>query len=204
MANKTYAQWRQEKLADPERAARYLNAAYKDSKEAFQHAVLNVIQAHKVAKVAKRVGVTRESFYRSFGPDGNPALYTFDAVMKQLKIDIEFKAAAVPETQSQKNQKLQSKTSASGTRRHVLAQICAVPFFNETSTSPQTVKAAASRGNVWTATSDTNGLTSFPLEQQYSPTATVSADLLNLISAPRIYAIGQQDTAAISQEFNPV
>jgi probable addiction module antidote protein len=199
MANKTYAQWRQEKLADPDRAARYLNAAYKDSKEAFQHAVLNVIQAHKVAKVAKRVGVARESFYRSFGPDGNPAFYTLDAVMKLLNIGIEFKAAS--ETQSQKNQKSKSKASSPGTRRPVLAQTYAVPVFNETATFPQAARAAASRGSRWTATSDTNGLLPVSLEQQYSPNLAVGADL-NPLSPTRTYAIGQQSTAAISQEFN--
>jgi probable addiction module antidote protein len=202
MANKTYAQWRQEKLADPDRVARYLNAAYKDSKEAFQHAVLNVIQAHKVAKVAKRIGVARESFYRSFGPDGNPAFYTFDAVMKLLNIGIEFKAAS--ETQSQKIQKSKNKASSSGTRRHVIAQTYLVPVFNGVSTSQQAAKAATSRGSVWTATSDTNGLLPLPLEQQYSPKIVVGDDLLNPLSSKRTYAFGQQNTAAIPEEFNRV
>jgi probable addiction module antidote protein len=201
MANKTYAQWRQEKLADPDRAARYLNAAYRTSKEAFQHAVLNVIQAHKVATVAKRVGGRRESFYRSFGPHGNPAFYTFDAVMKLLNIGIEFKATA--ETTRQRVQKLKGKTDSSSTRRPVVAQTFLVPVFNRPSIFPQALKAAASGGSVWAATGDTNGLIPLSLKQQYSPSVGLSADILNLISATRIYATGQQNTAAV-QEFDRI
>jgi probable addiction module antidote protein len=90
---RTYSQWRQEKLTDPERAARYLNAAKRESREAFLHAVKNVIQANQVTKIAKEVGVTRESVYRSFSAEGNPAFYTIDAVMKKLDIEIGFRSA---------------------------------------------------------------------------------------------------------------
>jgi probable addiction module antidote protein len=87
---KTYSQWRQEKLTDPERAARYLNAAHRESREAFLHAIKNVIQANQVTKIAKEVGMARESVYRSFSAEGNPAFYMIDAVMKKLDINIEF------------------------------------------------------------------------------------------------------------------
>lgn len=207
MATKTYAQWRQEKLADPERAARYLNAAYRDSKEAFQYAVLNVIQAHKVAKVAKHVGVARESVYRSFSADGNPAFYTVDAVMKLADIDIEFKAASERHRGKDAKPRNQNTAHASGNRRPILdlARTQAVPIFDGIYTSPKTVRDAGVRGPVWTITSDTNGLIPLPLEQQYSPRSTPLAnDLFNLILPTRTYARGQQNTAAIPQEFDRV
>jgi probable addiction module antidote protein len=91
-ANKTYAEWRIEKLADPERAARYLNAAKRDSKEAFLHALKNVIQANQVARVAREAGVSRESVYRSFSTDGNPTFDTLSSVLEALNIDISFVA----------------------------------------------------------------------------------------------------------------
>ncbi|MGA2858679.1 MAG: addiction module antidote protein [Candidatus Sulfotelmatobacter sp.] len=89
-ATRTYSQWRQEKLTDPERAVRYLNAAKRESREAFLHAVKNVIQARQVTKIAKEIGMARESVYRSFSAEGNPAFYGVDAVMEALDIDIIF------------------------------------------------------------------------------------------------------------------
>jgi probable addiction module antidote protein len=89
-ANKTYAAWRVEKLSDPKRAARYLNAAKRDSKEAFLHAVKNVIQANQVARVAREAGVSREGVYRSFSAEGNPTFDTLSSVLEALNIGIEF------------------------------------------------------------------------------------------------------------------
>jgi len=89
-ANKTYAEWRVEKLSDPKRAARYLNAAKRDSREAFLHAVKNVIQANQVARVAREAGVSRESVYRSFSAEGNPTFDTLSSVLEALNIGIEF------------------------------------------------------------------------------------------------------------------
>jgi probable addiction module antidote protein len=205
MATKTYAQWRQEKLSDPERAARYLNAAKRDSKEAFQHAVLNVIQAHKVAKVAKSVGVARESFYRSFGPEGNPALYTFDAVMKLLHIDIEFKPASTGGVPKQKAQKPKSRAVSFRGRRPGSASAYAsfVSGLSD-STLAQAAKSVGSNPTTWTATSYTNALLPFPLEQQSNPHTALGTDLLNLVSSSRRYELGLQNTATISQEYNRV
>jgi probable addiction module antidote protein len=89
-ASKTYAAWRVEKLSDPKRAARYLNAAKRDSKEAFLHAVKNVIQANQVSRIAREAGVSRESVYRSFSSEGNPTFDTLSAVLEALNINIEF------------------------------------------------------------------------------------------------------------------
>jgi probable addiction module antidote protein len=91
MANKTYAQWRQGKLTEPARAVRYLRAAYRDSNEAFLHAVKNVIQANQVTKIAREVGMARESIYRSFSEDGNPAYLTLKAVLDAIGLEFDFK-----------------------------------------------------------------------------------------------------------------
>jgi probable addiction module antidote protein len=85
---KSYRSWRTEKLSDPERAARYLNAALNESREAFFHALTNVIQAHQVSAIAKKAGVTRESLYRSFSPAGNPKLDTLESVLQALDLKI--------------------------------------------------------------------------------------------------------------------
>jgi|HubBroStandDraft_6_1064221.scaffolds.fasta_scaffold00054_6 probable addiction module antidote protein len=111
-ATKTYAEWRVEKLSDPKRAARYLNAAKRDSTEAFLHAVKNVIQANQVARVAREAGISRESVYRSFSAEGNPTFDTLSSVLEALNIGIEFvpagPSASEGESGSSSN-KLQTK-----------------------------------------------------------------------------------------------
>lgn len=81
-----------EALQDPEEAANYLNVALEDSPEMFRKACLNVIQARKVAKVAKRAGVTRESLYRSFSAAGNPTLDTLHSVLEALDLHLGIQA----------------------------------------------------------------------------------------------------------------
>ena len=89
MPNKTrsYREALLEALADPVEAAHYLSAALDDSPEMFRKACLNVIQARKVAKIAKDVGVTRESLYRSFSARGNPSQETVDSVLNALNLE---------------------------------------------------------------------------------------------------------------------
>jgi len=73
-----------EGLTDPEEAAEYINAAYQDSDRAFHKAILNVARAHKIARVARKAGVTREHLHRTFAPRGNPTEATLKAVLKAL------------------------------------------------------------------------------------------------------------------------
>jgi probable addiction module antidote protein len=94
MATKSYAQWRQQKLTDPARALRYLQAARRESNEAFLYAVKNVIQANNVTKVAKEVGVTRESVYRSFAEDGNPAFFTVASALEAVGLEVDFRVSS--------------------------------------------------------------------------------------------------------------
>lgn len=92
---RSFSEWRQQKLADPTRAVRYLKAAKKESNEAFLHAVKNVIQANEVARIAREVGVSRESIYRSFSAEGNPAFHTVEDILKVVGIELDFKVVGV-------------------------------------------------------------------------------------------------------------
>jgi probable addiction module antidote protein len=84
----SYSSWRNEKLLNPEIAARYLSAAERDSKEAFLDALENVIQSRQVSALAKDAGVTRESVYRSFSETGNPTLENLRNVLGALGLRI--------------------------------------------------------------------------------------------------------------------
>jgi probable addiction module antidote protein len=76
-----YRSWQLEKLENPRVAVSYLNAALRDSPKMFLKALRNVAQAHRVTRVAKEAGITRESVYRSFSEEGNPTLDTLNSVL---------------------------------------------------------------------------------------------------------------------------
>ena len=78
----SYSDWQLEKLADPERAAKYLKVCMQDSEEVFLSALKKVAQANQMAKVAKEAGVHRESLYRSLSEQGNPTYSTLSSVLK--------------------------------------------------------------------------------------------------------------------------
>jgi probable addiction module antidote protein len=188
---RTYSQWRQEKLTDPERVARYLTAAKRESREAFLHAVKNVIQANQVTKIAKEVGVTRESVYRSFSAEGNPAFYTIDAVLEALDIEIGFSPTAktagplpVPNTDEsyprRRIHKVDDKSPATGS---TLAQ--ALPV------------GTAGTGMQWAASGNTgniNGTVFVVPNAEPSTPKNQNPSFLNPISSARIYELGQQST----------
>ena len=83
-----YHSWLLTELADPHEAANYLNAAMEDSPEMFLKALRNVAEAHKMAKVATVAGVAREALYKTLSEEGNPRLYTLDAVLKATGLQI--------------------------------------------------------------------------------------------------------------------
>ncbi len=84
----SYRSWQLEKLADPKRAASYLNAARAESLEQFLVALGKVAQANKMSKVAKEAGVQRESLYRALAENGNPTLDTLDGVLSAVGLKI--------------------------------------------------------------------------------------------------------------------
>lgn len=81
---RSYRSWQMAKLANPDRAANYLNAAFQDSSEAFLIALSKVAQARQMTKVAKEAGVQRETLYRSFSKQGNPTLETLSSVLNAV------------------------------------------------------------------------------------------------------------------------
>jgi len=71
-------------LQDPVEASAYLNAALKDSPQAFLKALKNVAQARQVSRVAKDAGIQRETLYRSFSEQGNPTFETLSSILEAL------------------------------------------------------------------------------------------------------------------------
>src|SRR5436853_164365 len=70
-----------QRLALPEEAANYLNAAMDDSTDAFLEALRDVAQARQMSFVANRSGVKRETIYRATSGTGNPTLDTLNSVL---------------------------------------------------------------------------------------------------------------------------
>jgi probable addiction module antidote protein len=92
-----YHSWRLAKLADPEIAEGYLNAALQDSPQMFLKALLNVTQAQEnVAAIAKKSGIKRETIYRAFSQNGNPTLDTLNAVLQALGFRIQVATQKAP------------------------------------------------------------------------------------------------------------
>jgi probable addiction module antidote protein len=91
MLNRTrdHQSWLIEKLANPRRAANYLNTALEDSPQMFLEAVRDVAQARQMTRVAKNAGVTRESLYKATSPTGNPTFETFVAVLTAMDLTFE-------------------------------------------------------------------------------------------------------------------
>lgn len=91
-------------LLDPHEAANYVNAAIEErSGEMLLVALRNVAEAHKMSRVAKSVGVTREAIYRILSPSGNPRFSSFWGVFPPLGLRI--RVEAVTETKKTKTVK---------------------------------------------------------------------------------------------------
>lgn len=86
---KDHQSWLLEKLANPRRAANYLNTALGDSPQMFLEAVRDVAQVRQMARVARNAGVTRESLYKATSPAGNPTFETFVAVLGAMDLTFE-------------------------------------------------------------------------------------------------------------------
>ena len=84
------------RLAIPEEAANYLNAAKDDSLEVFLEALKDVAQARRMSAVAHRAGVKRETIYKAFSKKGNPTLETLDSVLSVLGLQIRIAARTRP------------------------------------------------------------------------------------------------------------
>jgi probable addiction module antidote protein len=81
---RSYRSWQLEKLANPEIALNYLNAALEESPEIFLTALGKVAQANQMTRVAEDAGIQRETLYRSFSEQGNPTFATLSNVLSAL------------------------------------------------------------------------------------------------------------------------
>lgn len=80
----SFKKWQLNKLADPRRAASYLQTALDESPEQFLIALGKVAQARQMTRVASEAGLQRESLYRSLSGQGNPTLATLTSVLSAV------------------------------------------------------------------------------------------------------------------------
>jgi probable addiction module antidote protein len=85
----TYKDWLSDKLTEPERAARYLNAAYKESTPAFLKALRKVAASVEKKQLADNAGVSRESLYRMLSETGNPTIVSLRGITEALGFRLE-------------------------------------------------------------------------------------------------------------------
>jgi len=90
MPSKTrpYSEFLLERLANPEVAMHYLNAALEESPEDFLKAFGKVAQASLSNKMAKGDGVQGETLCRSLSEQGNPTFATLSNVLATLGLGI--------------------------------------------------------------------------------------------------------------------
>jgi probable addiction module antidote protein len=82
-----------ERLKDPVYAVQYLNAARRESRDVELLALRDVVQAHKVSKIAKDAKLNRETLYRTLSSHGNPTMATLEGILKPLGVDWEYRPA---------------------------------------------------------------------------------------------------------------
>ena len=93
---KNYEIWEDyldEELRDPEMAAAYLNEAFADKdRSVFLVALMDVIRAQnkKVAVVAKKTNLNRQSLHRMLSKSGNPRWDNLSALFDTLGIQVHF------------------------------------------------------------------------------------------------------------------
>jgi probable addiction module antidote protein len=84
-----YKDWLSDKLSDPKRAARYLNAAYQDSTPAFLKALRKVSESLEKKQLAESAGVSRESLYRMLSETGNPTIASLRGITEAMGFRLE-------------------------------------------------------------------------------------------------------------------
>ncbi len=109
-----YDSWMLGELTDPRLAASYINAAMSEDPSLLKVALGNVAKAHSMKKIAKEVGVARESLYTSLSECGNPTLSNLIAILKAVGLAMEV-VARVPETQN--NASISKRQPPGGSRR---------------------------------------------------------------------------------------
>jgi len=131
MRSQPYKTGLDERLKDPKYASAYLSAAWDesndsdDSNEVFMLALRDVVEVHKVGKVAAAAKVNRETLYRTLSARGNPTVKTLKSILKVLRIKGDF--IPLQEARSSPRKKLKSRRKstpvfvASGSGKSALA-----------------------------------------------------------------------------------
>ena len=87
---KSYRKWLDTKLADPERAARFLTTASRDSEASLRKAIKKVIEARStMTEIAQICGISRESLHRMLTDTGNPTSENKRAILTALGFAID-------------------------------------------------------------------------------------------------------------------
>ena len=94
-AVKSYEDFLQVELRDPELAAAYLTAALEGSQEEFLLALRSVADAHGgLGAVAEATQLNRQTLYRTLSGQGNPTLATLQGVLRAMGLTLAFAPAA--------------------------------------------------------------------------------------------------------------
>jgi probable addiction module antidote protein len=80
----SYKEFLHQDLRNNTEAANYLQAALEDSQTAFLIALKNVLDARKVAVVARASKVSREHIYQMLAEGGNPTLNSLQKILHAL------------------------------------------------------------------------------------------------------------------------
>ena len=80
-----------DRLADPEQAAKYLTACYEEGPDVFLQGLRDVVDAQGgMSRTARLAGLNRESLYRQLSRRGNPSLSSLNAVLTALGLRLRF------------------------------------------------------------------------------------------------------------------
>ena len=91
---RTHDDYLSKALKDPKEAALYLNAAAEENDPALMLAALaQVVKAHGVSKMAKKVALSRAGVYKTLSKRGNPELKTFMGIVSASGMQMSFKPA---------------------------------------------------------------------------------------------------------------
>lgn len=93
-----------QRLQDEEYAADYLSEAINDEEAVFLLALRDVVEAHRMSRVARKSKLSRETLYRTLSEKGNPTLRTLSSVLDAigLRLSVTRRQPAVPDERSKK------------------------------------------------------------------------------------------------------
>ena len=81
------------RLADPEYAIGYLNAALEDGdQQVFLLALRDVAEARGLSQVAREAQLNRENLYRMLSPTGNPQLSSLSSLLHSIGLRLAIQA----------------------------------------------------------------------------------------------------------------